>query len=308
MSYDRIFLGLSLTTLLQEPGPNDLIIDFWEGGSSLYGWDHMGSCVDRLPIYVTNPECIERLGGTPQELDSESELIGEYRDYLRKFSLDVAELPQWFREPLSKVYIPREGWCQLFRTMISGVRSERKFGEIIWIDLNSSAIKMSQWGLVRFRELFNTFPLEYLVRKIKGCSPGEASRNFPFEPLYVSVFIVKGREEKFRTYLLGKRKFFSVAVVKVPMPHDGDYSLMYSIIPYTDYKAVGGFRQKAYSDLKRLGVSVDKIVFERSYFEKYGVLGKASFPECLKMGNVVLSGRLGEWREKGICDITSGFG
>lgn len=307
MSYDRIFLGLSLATLLQGPGPNDLIIDFWEGGSSLYGWDYMGGCIDRLPIYVTNPECIERLGGTPQELDSDSELIGEYRDYLGKFSLSELELPQWFREPPSKVYTPEKSWCQLFRAMITSVRSERKFGEILWIDLNSSAIKMSQWGLVRFRQLINTLPLEYLVRKIKGCRAEEASRSFPFEPLYISVFIVRGREEKFKTFFLGKRKFFSAVIAKIPLPKGGDYSLMYSIIPYTNYKEVGGFRQKAYSDLKRLGISSDRIVFERSYFEKYGVLGKASLPGCLEMKNVVLSGRLGKWEEKGICDILKEF-
>ena len=299
----KIYLGLSLATLLSNPGVNDLIIDVWEGGSVLYGWDFLNSCLDRLPLLVEDSDCVKRLGGRPVEFDIMTELLGMEKDIIRKLQLN--DLSRFWPFKLSKnAYLPANGWCTLFRKKISKVQSKRIFGEIKYIDPQEKELRVSWWRKLNYNTLYNTLPLDYLMKKLRDLD--SVKNGLKSIPLYISSLLIRSRLDEFRIYYLGKKKYASVTVIHSPLlnPKLSGYSIAYMLIPYQAFRDQGAFRERAISDAKKLGLLEGEPVFIRGYFEKYGVLlGGVSELAHFRNYGIILLGRLGKWKELGICDI-----
>lgn len=310
-----VYLGLTLTTALMGPNKDDLILDLWEGGSTLYGWDIMGSCVDRVPIFVNDSYCINSLGAEPVELDVNVRLEGSESDYIAKITKEGVEPSLfWLSRLESKTRVPQGGWCRLFRNMVSQIQATKLFGELRWLNPESCELGFGWWGTIEYNKLIITMPLDYVVSKLRNEDVVNLRDKFNYLSFYVSVAVFRGKRDSVDVIFLGKNRYASALAVTVPLlGKDGifsgaDYFLVYSFIPYHKHYMRGGLRQKALSDFKRLGLDVASIVAERGYFEKYGLLGDGPEVNVLsRTNNVVLAGRLGTWVEKGICDIVREF-
>ena len=292
-----------MATLLNNPGSEDLVIDIWEGGSTLYGWDILNTCVDRLPLLVNESTCIKELGGEPVKTDITTEFHGMEEDVIKKLgTTDLSSF--WPFKFVKKAYLPGSGWCNLFRRKISKIQSKRVFGEIKYIDPEAKELRVSWWKKLKYDSLLNTLPLDYLLKKLRNMEPVEDK--LKSMPLFIGSLILRSRMNEVRIYYLGKKKFSSVAIVHLPLLTPGlqGFSIAYVIIPYIPCKNQGAFREKALSDAKKLGLLDKEPVSIRGYFEKYGILhGKVRGSAGLERYGITLAGRLGKWKELGICDV-----
>ncbi len=306
-----VYLGLSLTTILMHPSKDDLILDLWEGGSTLYGWDVMGSCLDRVPIFVNESNCINLLGGEPEELDVNTRLEGSELDYIAKVTKEGVD-PSMFKLSRlgSKTWFPRGGWCRLFRNLAKQTQATKLFGELRWLNPESRELGFGWWGTIKYDKLIITMPLDYVISKLRSEKIANLNNNFSYLSFFITVAVFRGKRDSVEVVFLGKNRYASAVVVTMPLLYKGgifssaDYFLAYSFILYHKHYMRGGLRQKALSDFKRLGLDVASIIAERGYFEKYGILGtKPETKEFSWRSNIALAGRLGTWVEKGICDI-----
>ncbi len=303
----RVYLGMSFTTALMKPQQDDIVVDVWEGGSTLYGWDMKGWCVDRLPLFVDDSFCVKAALGTPMEFDVKIEVEGEESDAAEKIGIRAEELSSiWPLRALKRgdvVYASRNGWCSAYRKLLSSMKANTIFGELKEIDLVNKIVRIAWWEPIHFDLLVNTLPLDYFMRK---AGEREFSGSFKGVPFYISLFAIRLKTNEVLIKILGRRKFNSVYVVLVPGKLYGrdDLSFAYVVLPYERLMSLGSFNEKGYSDLKRLlGIKVSEVISVRGYFEKYGILRESPSQGSLSFSNVVFAGRLGKWNELGICDL-----
>jgi len=259
--------------------------------------------VDRLPLLVNEPLSIKELGGDPLKIDIVTEFQGMEEDIIKKLGVNDLRIFWPFRFA-KEAYLPKNGWCNLFRKKISKLQSKRIFGEIKYVDPEAKELRVSWWRKLKYDSLINTLPLDYLINKLR--TTDLVMDELKSVPLFIGSLILKSRVNEARIYYLGKKKFASAAVVHLPLfvPRLQDFSIAYVIIPYTPYKDQGAFREKAYSDIKKLGLLNEEPVSVRGYFEKYGILqGYARSSARLEKYGIALAGRLGRWKELGICDV-----
>jgi len=318
-----VYLGLSLTTvMLKSNNHNDsLVFDFWSGGSTLHGWDFLKQCIDRLPIGVNDPNTINVLGGIPVELRLEDELLGTEGDYEFKVTCGGRVYVQrdWIAGLTGRKWYVSGGWCSLFRRLVSqsGIAAQAFFGDLRSVDFNRKTIYILPHGLVRYEEIVNSLPLEYVINKI--VYPGTHHR-FPakYVTMYITVAIVRGDYEP-HIWFLGKRRFVSSAIVTLPLKllypqldlGKEDLTLAYAFVPQLMGKLNPDARQKVMADFKRLGLDMRNSLFIRSHFERYGYLGqREGVDDVINMladYGVECVGRLGTWRELGINEILAEY-
>lgn len=325
MRANKVYLGLSLTTTILRRGENtpsdSLVFDFWPGGSVLHGWDFLRQCIDRLPIGVNDPNTISALGGTPVELSLEGELLGTENDYEFKVTCEgrVRIQRDWIAELAGKKWYVSGGWCSLFRKLIAQDRMTTKafFGDLRSVDVQRKTLYILPHGLVKYGNIINSLPLEYIINKI--VYPGTHHR-FPakYVTMYVTVAIVRGDYEP-RIWFLGKRRFVSSAIVTLPLKllypqlnlGKENLTLAYAFVPQLMGKLNPDARQKVMADFKRLGLDMRNSLFIRSHFERYGYLGQREGVDdvinTLADYGVECVGRLGTWRELGINEILAEY-
>lgn len=311
MRAHRIFLGLSLPTLSALPGGDDAIIDFWEGGSLLYGSDLMRACADYLPI-LSQPEereCVERLCGEVTELSFEEVVIGDAGDIGAKLSLSADVFQRnWLLSGPRKGFVPTSGWCRCYRGVLASVAAKKLVGlGIAGIDIDARrVVTYLRRDVVEADEIISTMPLPYVLRKA-GYSVSDS--DFPHEPLHVSLFLVRNsglREPK--VFLLAKLRFGGIIAYVIPDTPFSGYTSIYHISSERKLK-FSGLQERAFSDIKRLGIinTVNDVVAERHIIIRYGLLGKpteeglSAAIDAEKRG-LKTAGRLGRWEEMSVCE------
>ncbi len=306
----KIYLGLSLTTLMMSPSSSDLVIDVWEGGSTLYGWDVRDICIDRVPLIVSDPDCIKVVGGKLAKFTVSKDVIGDKHDIYRKLKLkDTSTFDLFWPARVKDIcYMPLGGWCKEFRKMLMSLKSKILLGELKEIDLVKREIRVGWWNSIQYDELINTLPLDYFLTKLND-RPGSLKYTLYNVPFYIASFVLSGTRDDVRIIFLGKKKYASIAMIEVPGKVYGldNVFIAYLFIPYETFKRLGAFREKAISDLKRLGIRKSDILVERGYYEKYGLIVGDVDKEEFKDYNIRLEGRLGSWSEKGICDVINEY-
>jgi len=314
----KLYLGLSLTTTILRKGVRGgLVFDIWPGGSTLYGWDVLKQCVDRVPICVNDPNTVNALGGVPVKLELEEELLGTESDYELKVTCGghVSIQRDWIAGLTGRRWYASGGWCSLFRKLIKQERitAGAIFGDLRFIDVERKTAYVLPHGLITYEGIVNSLPLEYVVGKVTQFN---ARRQFraKYVTLYITTVITKGGHEP-HVWFLGKRRFTSSAVVSLPFkllyPQLGlssdNLTLIYAFTPQLMGRLSPDAHQKVMADLRRLGFDVRDAMFIRSHFERYGYLGQREGVEdvinLLRDYEVECVGRLGTWRELGVNEV-----
>ncbi len=311
MRVSRVFLGLSLPTISAEPRESDAVIDFWEGGSLLYGSDLMSSCTDYLPMLslLNEKNCLERLCGDLVEISFEEEVIGDINDVSSKLATDPSSLQgNWLLAGPRKGFLPSGGWCRCYRRRLMGMNARKLVGlGIASIDLEGhKVVTYLRRNVLEAEEIVSTMPLPYVLRKA-GYSVSD--EDFPYEPLHVSLFLIKGaasREPK--RLVLAKLRYGGVVTYIIPeMPFKG-FTSVYHVSSVKRLK-YSGLQERALSDIKRLGLitALNDVVAERHIIVKYGLLGRmsqrgADVARDAESKGLKLLGRLGRWKEMSVCE------
>ena len=241
----KLILGESLTALTTETFSNeDLIVDLWEGGSVLYGWDLGNACIDRLPM-VSKYKC----SFTHKEVHTEFfefkpsiQLIGTEKGFEDKIDLANVQV-NWLKTIVKGGYVPLNGWCTLFRMLKSVVKVRRIYGEIKYILPSKNLIKIG-WieGLI-YEELINTMPIPYILDKIiwdeHKYERLKSKSRFEYTSLYVITLLtklIKGADEV-KAILVGKKGLLSALIIMIPSniiyKRLGSYLLVYVLAPLT---------------------------------------------------------------------------
>jgi len=323
MEVNRVYLGLSLTTALLRGNmiEDNLVFDIWHGGSTLYGWDLWGQCVDRLPISVNDPSIVSALGGTPVEVSIEGELLGTEGDYESKVSLNgkVRIQRDWVAELVRKRWYASGGWCSVFRGLIRQRRTNTRalFGDLRLIDTERRLMYVLPHGLIEYGKIVSSLPLEYIVRKAALINTNHALK-MKYVTIYVTTVITRGRCKP-SLWFLGKRRFASSAIVSFPLKllypqlslSKDDLILTYAFVPQLMGELNPDVRQKVLADIKRLGLDVKNALFIRSHFERYGYLGQRDdvndVISTLAENGIECVGRLGTWKELSIGEILAEY-
>ncbi|MCD6323895.1 MAG: hypothetical protein J7L55_02155, partial [Desulfurococcales archaeon] len=194
------------------------------------------------------------------------------------------------------------GWCSVYRKLMGRMKANTIFGELKEIDLQGQILRVAWWEPINYDTLINTLPLDYFLRKIGKRETATVLKGIP---LYVSLHVVKSRTDAVTLRILGRKKYNSVYTVILPgeIYGVGDVSMAYVVLPYERLMPQGSFIEKAYSDLSRMGFKKGNVTAVRGYFEKYGVLRSEKELANIELPNVVLAGRLGRWKEMGICEL-----
>lgn len=311
MKASRAFLGLSLPAISAGPCEEDVVIDFWEGGSLLYGSDLMSSCVDYLPMLSSHDEraCLEKLCGDVVEVEFEEEVVGDVGDIGSKLSIELDSIQRnWLLTGPRKGLLPVEGWCRCYRRRLMSVSARKLVGlGIASIDLEGRrVVTYLRRDTLEVEEIVSTMPLPYVLRKA-GYSVRED--DFPHEPLHVSFFLVRGSVSRVpKKLVLAKLRYGGIVAYIVPgRPFEG-FTSVYHI---SSVKRLGysGLQERALSDIKRLGLitSFNDVVAERYVIVRYGLLGRmsqrgAGAARDAERKGLRMLGRLGRWREMSVCE------
>lgn len=311
MKVPRVFLGLSLPTVSAGPRESDAVIDFWEGGSFLYGFDLMGSCADYLPLLSPHDErtCLEKLCDKVAEIDLEEEVIGNIGDIGSKLFIELDTIQRnWFLSGPSKGFLPSSGWCHCYRRLLTDLDTRKLMGlGIASIDIEDHRIvTYLRRDTLEAEEIISTMPLPYVLKKA-GYQVSDA--DFPHEPLHISLFLVKGSLTKEpKKYVLAKLRYGGIAVYVIPDRPSEEVTSIYHASSAKRLK-YSGLQERALSDIKRLGLitSLNDVVAERHIIVRYGLLGKMSkdgvdASEDAGRRGLIMLGRLGRWREMSVCE------
>jgi len=309
-----IYLGESLTTILSKPKDEDLIISYPGSESTLSGWVLRDLTIDKAPIFVENPKCVESLGGHPVELDYHVEVLGTEEDLSRKFN-GVENLRMfWLHRFKSKAYIPHEGWSTVFKVMKSKIKTSRLYTSLSEVSVSDKTVKLEGGVFISYEKLINTIPQKLFLSIVRSDDlPKTPLNDYVHIPLHITAVVTKNtssvREGLVKVYSLGKKRYIPSHVV-LYKTFNVEYTLNYVITPLTSESIKSELLSQAISTLKKLGVEVKPIYAIRTYFEPYGVL--AGKPEnvvkSLEKYDIEFRGRYGMWSELSICDILRGFG
>ncbi len=317
----KMYLGESLSTLsvlIRDPRPQDVIADLWEGGSVLSGIEICGMVLDRAPLLVKNP--LTSVKAEFLSVKPATVFIGSESSYHLKVSKGMELQKNWLLELSKGGKIPRGCFCNIFKQLRSKVANKRIYDTISKIELSSKRLTLLRHGIMHYDKLVNSLPLPYVMSKIStGVGNGAALPQFDYVSLLIEIALTKLRLEEYTIIYVGKGDIVPHTVVLVPLTYlkesASDDVLVYSITsikrPYTSHK--GEYVGRLLSDLRKLGLQEAVFMGSRLICEKYGLLSNIG-PELenvinsLKDHDVELLGRLGTWREMSIDDILDSTG
>ncbi|RLG80454.1 MAG: hypothetical protein DRO09_03130 [Thermoprotei archaeon] len=321
---DKLILGESLTGLLRAMTYGSsycTIVDFWEGGSTLYGWSLNGRCIDRFPVFIGSPDCLEVLKGKPLQLRFDVEFQGSVKGYLEKVNDRYQR--SWIKDLEKRMYTSQNGFCSVFRELQKGVKARRVYGEVSSIYVDKKLVYVSWLGAIGYRNLVNTLPLNYFLSKARltEFKGDEAFKDylsratFSYKSLYVLMMIMEGGKlSEAKVYNIGKKGFYLATVVLLPgwkiYPWLGNKLVIYAIAPLDLGSLRAEISNRLLVEVKRAGINIKNVLVFREYFERYGVLGSEDLSyveERLREYGITLSGRLGTWKEKSVCEIVNEF-
>ncbi|MCD6278525.1 MAG: hypothetical protein J7J11_02470 [Desulfurococcales archaeon] len=320
----RVFLGESFTNLLcctlSELCEGDLIVDVWRGGSLLNGWNITLSgeliCLDRVPLLCRSARLIESLGGESESIDVSVNFMGTEEGYRSKVTLEGKVVIQhdWLMEYSESKYSVKGGWCKMYRSLKRRANISRIYGEVqkVLPDDRTLIIKNSK---ITYSKILNTLPLPYVLRRLTNSDLSKYAEIFKYVSFYIVTLIIREALDYLKLTYVGRKGFSLSAVVEVPgrylLSRGDGYKVLYSFVPVTFNYLRAELYQKVMSELRKLKIikSDNIVVAERSYFERYGLLGVIK-SDCiehiskeLRKFEIYLSGRLGSWSEKSILDI-----
>ncbi len=320
-----ILLGESLTSLLYAASGSHKepkIVDIWEGGSLLYGWKLTVPtplrCLDRVPIFCKEPSHVEELGGKPIATEPDISFMGSEEGYRNKVTLDnrVEIQRDWILEYSRSRYYVRGGWCNIFSRLRDGVKVPRVYGELQKILLEDH-ILIVKGSRIKYGVILNTLPLPYVLSKLVDGELSDYLGTLRYISLYIISLVVKKQLNRLKVTYVGKRGYSLAAVVELPVSYLvnelKNYAVIYCFVPTALGKLRAELFQKVLTELRKLRIieTYGNVIIERSYFERYGLLGAISsnrinhvIKELRKCG-IYLGGRLGLWQEKSIYDIIS---
>ncbi|MCD6429055.1 MAG: hypothetical protein J7L12_05550 [Desulfurococcales archaeon] len=320
-----ILLGESLTSLLYAASSSRgaaKIIDIWEGGSLLYGWrlalPAQLKCLDRVPILCREPNHVEELGGKPIAIDLDASFIGSEEGYKSKVTLDneVEIQRDWILEYSRNRYYVRGGWCSIFSRLRGGVKVPRVYGELQKILVEDRALIVNG-SRIEYEVILNTLPLPYVLSKLVDRELSNYLRTLKYVSLYIVSLVVKKQLSHLKVTYVGKRGYSLAAVAELPLSYLAkeleNYAVIYCFVPTALGKLRAELFQKVVTELRKLRIIEARgdVLIERSYLERYGLLGAISLNDInhvikeLRKHSICLGGRLGLWQEKSIHDITS---
>jgi len=299
-----------------------VIIDIWEGGSSLYGWDFINGCIDRLPMLVKT-KC-QLLGDERYtQVRPVIEVIGNEEGFTEKVYSKLPEESQinWLNIMSEGGFMLRSGWCSMLRKLKNKTaKISRIYGEVKYIHLDKSAIKVGWRKEVRYSKAIITMPLPYILPRIITTNNviKRMSNNIKlnYVSLYVMTIVVSKSEVKLeepKIIKVGRKGLLTALIYLLPMDEIYNLSnsiLIYVLSPITLNLLKPELSSRILSELKRINLPINfkSIYFYRDYFERYAILGKfkddiRNLISILKDYGIDLLGRLGAWRDVSICDI-----
>ncbi|MEM1622660.1 MAG: hypothetical protein QW543_00785 [Sulfolobales archaeon] len=290
----RVFLGNSLTAnLLAREG--DVIVDFWEGGSDLYGWSLGSTCLDRVPIFLRRSCCQQLFGDALRDVDVEVVFEGPEDVVVEKLG-DISESFMGFS---GRMLVPEYPVCTYYRRLLSRSKSTRVFSPIARVNLQSKHIKTYHYE-VEYEELVNTLPLHYLLSK-SGLS--ELANRLTYSSAYALLTISNTKLGEYTKVFVG-HKGHSLGYVVVYGNHPLG-KLIYAFIPLERGSLKAELTNRAVAELKRLKLIEGPIKLMRQFFIKYFRMRGDVSDVCraLKNYGVTLAGRYGGWTDISLCDI-----
>ena len=298
------------------------IIDIWEGGSSLHGWDFINGCIDRLPMLVKN-KC--QLLGDERYIQVRPviEVIGSEEGFTEKVYSKLPDEPQinWLNMISEGGFMLYNGWCSMLRKLKSKTaKISRIYGEVKYIHLDKSAIKVGWRKEVRYSKAIITMPLPYILPRIITTNNVIKRMCNNIKPNYVSLYVMtiivsksEVKLEEPKIIKVGRKGLLTALIYLLPMNEIYNLSnsiLIYVLSPITLNLLKPELGSRILSELKRINLSINfkSIYFYRDFFERYAILGKfkddiRNLTGILKDYGIDLLGRLGAWRDVSICDI-----
>jgi len=290
----RVFLGDSLTSnLLAKEG--DLVVDFWEGGSDLYGWSLGSYCVDRVPLFLKRSCCLSTLRWDLLEVDvavSVEGLESVVEEKLGNLGSTVLGLG-------GKLYIPAKPACSYFRKLKSVSRAQYLYSPLVKVDLERREVTTYHTKIM-FSELTNTLPLHYFLLKSGLESLAE---ELEFSPAHVLALVAESPLKEFSKLFIGYRRYLTGCVISYREEPLGN--LLYVITPLTRRELKEDLAAKVVGELKRLKVISGSPKSYRSFYVKYFRFHgdpRRALGELRKYG-VLSVGRYGSWSELDLCTI-----
>lgn len=290
----RVFLGNSLTAnlLVRE---DDVVVDFWEGGSDLYGWSLGSTCLDRIPVFLRRGCCRRLFGDSLREVDVETIVEGSEATVVEKLG-DVSNSFLGYR---GRVLVPEYPACTYYREILTKSRATRVFSPISKIDLQSKTVKTYHCE-IQYRELVNTLPLYYFLSK-SGLS--ELGNRLAYTSAYVLTLISETKVGEYTKVFVGRRGYSLAYVVSYRNHPLG--RLIYALTPVSKDSLRAELTSRVIAELKKLKLVDGFIRLARSFFIKYFRL-EGDISEIRKtLGDygVALAGRYGSWSNISLCDI-----
>lgn len=317
---DKLILGDSFSGNIYaaQDLSNSLLLS-WPGAmSTLDGWGFADTCIDRIPIFLEEPDCLRRLGFESYEIDYEYVLIGEEASLKDKFSLRREETPNntWydlFPKTYSKVHKPVLSWCQIIKLLRNSVKVSRLYTNITSIDPKEKTVLLEGGALIEYEDIVSSIPQDLLLSRLRGIDLKNISENYAYLPYNISLIIGKIDqrigENEVVVYALGRKRYAASHTILLKSFIDAatkEHTLIYVLTPLRRGADKTEILVKNFSELKNLGIKVREVVFARSYLEKYGrilKLGRSPYDEILKELDIRFIGRYGSWEELSICNI-----
>lgn len=290
----RVFLGNSLTAnLLAREG--DIIVDYWEGGSDLYGWNLGSTCLDRVPIFLRGDCCRQLFGGNLLEVDVEVVIEGSEANVIEK----LGDISGSFIGYCGRMLVPRYPVCTYYRELLLRSRATRVLSPISKVDLQSKFVRTYHYQ-TEYEELVNTLPLHYFLTK-SGLD--ELKSSLKYSSAYVLTLISETKMKDYTKTFVGHRGYSLGYVVSYGEHPLG--KLVYSLVPVSVSSLIAELNNRVIAELKRLKLIDGRIRLARSFFVKYFRLGGDTDEvyKILRSYDVVLRGRYGSWMDISLCDI-----
>ncbi|MEM4491265.1 MAG: hypothetical protein QXR49_02145 [Sulfolobales archaeon] len=290
----RVFLGNSLTANLLAR-EDDVIVDFWEGGSDLYGWSLGSTCLDRVPIFLRRSCCHQLFGNALRDVDVEVVIEGFEDIVVEK----LGDISRSFIGFSGRMLTPEYPVCTYYRKLLSKSKSTKVFSPIAKVSLQSKCVKTYHYE-VEYEELVNTLPLYYLLSK-SGLS--ELASHLTYSSAYALLIISNTKLGEYTKILIG-HKGYSLGYVVVYGKHPLG-KLIYAFAPLEKDLLKAELTNQAVVELKRLKLIEGPIKLMRSFFIKYFKMGgdTSEVRRALKNYGVTLAGRYGSWTDISLCDI-----
>ncbi|MEM2005169.1 MAG: hypothetical protein QXK83_03730 [Zestosphaera sp.] len=318
-----VYLGDSLSSNLTADVENALIVSWPNTPCSLDGLNLGDLCIDRIPIYVGDPKCINNLGFEARRVIYNYILFGEEEILKDKiYPPSIKDTHHFWYDVLPErygnLYHPKDGWCSVMRVLRRRLEVPRIYANIAGIDPVKKEIRIEGGSILEYEKLVSTIPQDLLLTRLRGVSYDEVLKDYVHVPYNISA-VIGTIEQGFGdyevlVYALGKRRFISSHVILVKYPATDPNSkqvLIYVLTPLKREVPRSEILSKSISELRKIGIKVKGLSFIRSYVEKYGVVcrrGEGASVRLLAELGIEVRGRYGSWAELSVCDIVKEAG